>query len=273
MRLTGAVGGLTMPAHAMSSPDVNQFTEVAEVYDSLMSIVPYEWWVRYSRQLWDRHGCKPKRVLDLCCGTGSVTLELHNAGYEVEGADFSESMCRIARRKLPESVPIWCQDARSLDLPSAPFDACLCLFDSLNYLLTVDDLARAFRSIFRHLVPGGLLVFDVNTVRALETGMFDQTGTGRDSRLKFDWHSAWEPRERLCTIHMEFQVEEDGQRRVFHETHIQRGHTHTELLRAMAEGGMEFVEVYDAYTTRPVNRRSDRLYYVARKPAYRDGLL
>src|SRR5687768_9866700 len=127
----------------MSNPDVNQFTEVAEVYDSLMCIVPYEWWVRYARQLWDRHGCKPKRVLDLACGTGSITHELYKAGYEVEGADFSEAMVRIARRKLPESVPIWHQDARSLDLPSPPFDSCVCLFDSLNYLLSIEDLACA----------------------------------------------------------------------------------------------------------------------------------
>lgn len=250
----------------MSNPDVNQFTEVAEVYDSLMCIVPYEWWVRYARQLWDRHGCKPKRVLDLACGTGSITHELYKAGYEVEGADFSEAMVRIARRKLPESVPIWHQDARSLDLPSPPFDSCVCLFDSLNYLLSIEDLACAFRSIYRHLAPGGLLVFDVNTVRALETGMFDQTGTGRDSSLQFEWTSAWEPRERLCTINMEFRVQANGESRIFHETHVQRGHTHSELTRAMGDGGLEFVDVYDAYTTRPVNRRSDRLHYVARRP-------
>ncbi len=255
----------------MPDPAESQFTHVASVYDSLMSVVPYHVWVDYVEGLWALWGFKPRRVLDLACGTGNVALELLARGYEAEGADYSEAMIEIARRKSPDT-PFWHQDARSLQLPGAPFDACVCLFDSLNYLLTTDDLRRAFSGVRRHLAPGGSMVFDMNTVRALETGMFNQRGTGRDDRLTFDWHSAWDPRSRLCTIAMEFRVREaresrEGQQtRVFHETHVQRGYTESEIRSAAEDAGLELLSIYQAFTTRPLAARSDRLHALLRRP-------
>src|SRR4051794_37342297 len=162
-----------------------QFTEVADVYDDLMSVVPYGFWVEHVRGLWRKWGFDPRRVLDLACGTGSVLVELRRRGYAVEGADASEAMLGVARRKVPPEVPLWCQDFRRLDLPPPSFDACVCLFDSLNYLLRLEDLRQSFRGVHRHLVPGGSFVFDMNAIRALETGMFNQSGTGSDASLEY----------------------------------------------------------------------------------------
>src|SRR5687767_6812299 len=78
----------------MPDAPTNQFTNVAEVYDSLMSVVPYPWWVLYVRNLWTQFGFRPRRVLDLACGTGSVLREVLKHGYEAEGADSSEAMLR-----------------------------------------------------------------------------------------------------------------------------------------------------------------------------------
>ena len=250
----------------MAEP-VSQFTSVAEFYDELMSVVPYGWWLEYVERLWKRHQTAPSRVLDLACGTGSVLELLVRNGYEAEGADYSEAMLEVARRKLPEGTPLWLQDARSLAIPSAPFDACVCLFDSLNYLLELADLQRAFWSVFRHLNPGGLFVFDMNAIRALETGMFDQRGAAADSPLHYEWQSAWEPRTRLCTIKMEFRAQVDGSTRVFHETHVQKGYTQGELTGGLAAAGFEVLGVYDAYTTRPPGSKTDRYFLVARRPA------
>ncbi|MBM3458240.1 MAG: methyltransferase domain-containing protein, partial [Armatimonadetes bacterium] len=85
----------------------NQFTDVAEVYDSLMSVVPYKLWLRYVQGLWDEHHYHPRRVLDLACGTGNVTRELRDAGYQVEGADISSAMVRVAARKLGTETRLW----------------------------------------------------------------------------------------------------------------------------------------------------------------------
>lgn len=248
----------------MAQPPTNQFTEVAEVYDSLMSVVPYPWWVQYVRQLWSHFGLQPHRVLDLACGTGSVTKELLGYGYEVEGADLSGGMLKIAERRLPPGTPLWRQDARTLTIPSPPFDACVCLFDSLNYILELPGLQSAFRSVRRHLVPGGSFIFDMNAIRALEKGMFDQRGTGRDPSLEYEWHSAWDPSSRLCVIHMEFRVHEDGGTRIFHETHAQRGYTLEEIRGGLEDAGFQVLAVYEAFTMRPPGNKTDRYHVVAR---------
>ena len=243
----------------------NQFTDVAEIYDNLMSVVPYSWWVEYVERLWRSFQCRPASVLDLACGTGNVTAELHRRGYQVEGVDNSPAMLGIARRKLPSEVRLHEQDARALDLGRS-FDACVCLFDSLNYLLEPGDLDRAFRAVNRHLAPGAPFVFDMNAVRALEAGMFNQHGTGKDADLEYHWDSAWDPLSKLCTIHMEFHVRvgaEDWQ--CLQETHVQRGYTLPEITGGLRNAGFEVLAVYDAFTTHSPTAKSDRYHVAARK--------
>ena len=206
-------------------------------------------------------------MLDLACGTGNVLQELLKRGYAAEGADASAAMLHVAERKLPPDTLLWHQDARDLHLPTAPFDACVCLFDSLNYLLDLTQLQRAFDGIFRHLAPVGTFIFDVNAIRALETGMFDQVGTGRDPSLEYEWHSAWEPTTRLCTIRMEFRKQDVTGTRILHETHVQRGYTQHELVSCLTRAGFELLGVFEAFTTRSPTAKSDRLHLAARKPA------
>jgi len=248
----------------MADPSTDQFTAVAEVYDDLMSVVPYRWWVDYVERLWRERSFWPRRVLDLACGTGNVLLELQRRGYAAEGTDFSAAMLAVAARKLRPGTPLWLQDARSLALPGPPFDACVCLFDSLNYLLEVDELRQAFAGVARHLAPGGLFLFDMNAIRALETGMFDQSGCGSDDSLEYEWRSAWEPTTRLCTISMEFRRHAAEGTQVFYETHRQRGYTLGEVRDNLEAAGFEVLAIYDAFTTRPPTARTDRFHCLAR---------
>lgn len=247
----------------MTSLASNQFREVAAIYDSLMAVVPYRQWIDYVEQIWDRYGHRPRRVLDLACGTGSATIELKRRGYAVEGVDYSGPMLRIARAKAPE-IPFHEQDARALSL-TEPFDSVVCLFDSLNYLLEWEGLQAAFAGVARSLSPGGLLVFDLNAIRALEEGMFTQAGHGRDASVAYVWQSHYFPETRLCRIDMQFLVHEATGSRQFTETHWQRGYTVPEVLQAQEAGGLSPVAVFDAFTFEPPTARSDRLYFVAKR--------
>ncbi len=249
----------------MTGPSPSQFTDVAEVYDSLMAVVPYRQWVSYVERLWERFEASPTSVLDLACGTGNVTLELARRGYQVTGVDYAPAMLRQARAKAAPGTRFLLQDARRLELAES-FDACVCLFDSLNYLLSPEELRDAFRGVAQHLNPRGLFIFDVNTVRALERGMFSQEGTGADPSLSYVWRSAYEPQTCLCRIAMRFQVHTPTGTREFDETHVQRGYPLAQITTLLEGAELDVLGAYQAYAFRPATERSDRAYFVARRP-------
>ena len=104
------------------------------------------------------------RVLDLCCGSGHVTKELVERGYRVTGVDNSAELISLAREQLP-SVDFQVQDARTLSLNDA-YRAALSTFDSLNHLLSLEDLRSVFVGVYQALQTGGLFVFDMNLEQA-----------------------------------------------------------------------------------------------------------
>jgi SAM-dependent methyltransferase len=228
-----------------------------------MSVVPYRQWVSYVQRIWERYGRRPRRVLDLACGTGNATLELARRGYEVEGVDYAAAMIRIAREKAP-AIPFYEQDVRALSLPGC-FDDIVCLFDSLNYVLEWEGLAAAMQGVACHLEPGGTFIFDLNAIRALEDEMFTQAGHGHDASVAYVWQSHYFPESRLCRIDMQFLVHEDGGSRQFTETHWQRGYTIEEVEQAIADAGLRRLAVFDAFTFDPPTARSDRLYFIAER--------
>jgi SAM-dependent methyltransferase len=162
-------------------------------------------------------------------------------------------------------VPLYHQDARSLELSDC-FDACVSLFDSLNYLLEPEGLFAAFAGVHRHLRPGGYLIFDMNAIRALEKGMFDQEGFGRDDSLYYVWESSYASESRLCEVRMRFRVQTPAGPREFHEVHVQRGYTIEEVSAELTRAAFEIVAVHDSFTFRPPTPRTDRLHFVARRP-------
>ena len=259
------------PDLAPNSPHAESFGPVTPYYDALMAAVPYRLWAEYLERLWAIHSQQPRAILDLACGTGTVSRLLAQRGYEVTGVDLSEGMLQIARRKAEdERLPLafHAQDAAELDLGQQRFDAVVCLFDSLNYLTEPARLQAAFGRVFGHLHPGGTFIFDVNTEYALAEGMFNQSCTRRDEPLHYRWRSRYDPETRLCTIHMRFSYDDGtgGERQTFTEVHRQRAYGKDELTQWLRQAGFGEIFVYDAYTANPPKKRSDRLFYFAVKP-------
>jgi SAM-dependent methyltransferase len=104
-----------------------------------------------------------RRLLELACGTGSHALELEKFGYNIVATDYSNDMLACARRKATQvlsTIDFRWQDMRTLDLPDRPFDAALCLFDSIGYVASNEALTQVLRGVHDHLRPGGLFVFE-----------------------------------------------------------------------------------------------------------------
>ena len=253
-----------MPPDAATRPGHGEFDGVAEYYDHLMRQVPYRDWVGYVEDILRRWKVRPRRVLDLACGTGKVGSEMLRRGYEVIGADLSEPMVRQCLRQQPP-LPAVVSDAARLALAPACFDLIVCLYDSLNYLLDPQHFRAAMVEAYRILRPGGLLVFDLNTIRALSTSMFTQASLSGPDPLHYDWRAHWDARTRICRVEMWFGYHAAQGVQEFRETHYQRGYSFREVVTALEGAGFRKHKTYDAYHFTPLTPWSDRAYYVARK--------
>lgn len=242
----------------------SQFKEIALHYDDLMSGVPYWLWVDYLHSLLKRMSFKPKTILDVACGTGNVSEILASMGYEVTGIDIAPDMIEVAKSKRSR-VSYYVQDMAELDLGDSRFDLAISLFDSLNYITDVDRLAEGIRRVGAHVVDGGVFIFDVNTDYALSHHFFDQASIATDRYPKYIWNSSYDHSTRICTVNMTFEVLEDNMKRQFKEVHIQRGHSIEELTTMLINAGFELVDIFHAYKLRKPTRRSDRIFFVARK--------
>jgi SAM-dependent methyltransferase len=188
----------------------------------------------------------------------------------VTGVDLSAPMIESARDKAQKKrLPIEyvVQNAAEMELPVAPFDLCVSLFDSLNYILDPGDLSRAIQRVYAHLAPGALFIFDINSEFALVNSFFDQDNLYTNDRLRYVWRSSYDTESRLCTIRMRFFLRHrDGVDREFRENHLQFAYREEELWTMLDGAGFDEIETFHAYTLRPVGPTTDRIFFVAQRP-------
>lgn len=239
------------------------FGDIAPHYDDLMSGVPYRMWVGYYLLLLAQQDVQPKRVLDVCCGTGTLCEMLTREGLVMTGFDMSERMIQEARRKARQRrmrIRYEVADARDFDL-RARFDAAYSFFDSLNYITDLDGFRAAVAAVGRHLEPGGSFVFDLNTAYAFEAQMFDQSNLRPQAKVRYQWTGEWDSATRQIEVTMRFWVGD----REFVEMHRQRAHSDEEVRAALDDAGFEEVRAYESYGLQPPRPKSDRVHYTALK--------
>lgn len=135
-----------------------------EIYDLLYADKPYASEAEFVDRLIRRHSDERARtILELACGTGSHALELAKRGYVVTATDVSETLLAQAREKQKStelSVTVAWQDMTTLDVRGRPFDAAMCLFDSIGYVLTNESLTEVFAGVREHLRDNGLFIIE-----------------------------------------------------------------------------------------------------------------
>jgi SAM-dependent methyltransferase len=147
-----------------ADPVVVGYAALAPAYDTLTRGYDYDRWLVEIERIALAHGLTGRRVLDVACGTGKSFLPLLRAGYSVTGCDISRAMLERAAVKAP-GVPLHEADMRSLPV-FGEFDLVTCLDDALNHLMERDELVAALTGIRRNLAPGGIAVWDLNTLAA-----------------------------------------------------------------------------------------------------------
>lgn len=244
------------------------YQSLASIYDYVMRHVDYDSWAVFIRDIFTRFEHRPQTMIDLACGTGNVSMELCTLGLPlVAGADLSEAMLRVAREKAilgNRQIDFQQRDLRQL-APLGPFDAAICMYDSFNYLLTLDDIRLALDQVHSILHPEALFVFDVcteqNSLRYFRDAKDRELGPG----FSFARHSYYEAEERLQMNH--FTIHFEGQDEPFEEHHIQRIHPVADLLDLLEATSWELLGAFDGFTFKRGTERSDRIHFVLRRAA------
>ena len=241
------------------------YEALARIYDYVMRHVTYDEWVAFVDELLRCFDCRPRRLVDLACGTGNATLDFDALGYAVEGADGSAAMVRAATAKalnLGRDIPYHCSDLRDLG-GLGPYDAAVCLYDSFNYLLEKADLDRALAAVHGLLPAGGLFVFDVCTRQNSLRYFRDVRDEERGPDFFYRRHSEYDAETHLQ--YNRFDIEVGDER--FAETHVQRIYTLDELQERIQTSAFELLGAFDGFTFDDGSERSDRVHYVLRRPA------
>ena len=240
---------------------MDAYTSFAQVYDLFMDNVPYEEWAAYVRGILTEYGIGSGLVLDLGCGTGSLTECLARAGYDMIGVDSSEDMLEIAMDKRGRSgldILYLLQDMREFELYGT-VRAVVSICDSMNYILDYADLVQVFRLVNNYLDPGGIFIFDLNTEYKYEALMGSRTFAEDREDGSFIWYNEYSPEDHINEYDLTLFVREGKLFRRFQETHYQRAYS------AAAEAGMEFEACWDAFSRDPVKPDSERMYMVFRE--------
>lgn len=249
------------------------YTDFAQVYDTFMDNTPYEMWADFLLETLHEDGITDGLLLDLGCGTGTMSELMAKQGYDMIGVDCSEEMLGIAMEKKVESdssILYLLQDMREFELYGT-VRAVFCVCDSLNYLLEEEEVLETFRLVNNYLDPSGLFIFDFNTVYKYETVIGDTTIAENREDCSFIWENFYDKEDGINEYDVTIFVrepsedtEEDLFRR-FSETHYQRGYTLPIMKRLIEESGMIFVKALDADTHGEVTEKSERIYCIARE--------
>ena len=247
---------------------MDAYTSFASVYDAFMDNVPYEEWAEYLCGLLKDYGILDGLVLDLGCGTGSLTEILARRGYDMIGVDNSQDMLQIAMEKRAESgldILYLCQDMREFELYGT-VAAIVSICDSMNYLAEYEDLVQTLKLANNYLDPQGIFIFDLNTLYKYREIIGDRTIAESRDECSFIWDNAFDEETRINEYDLTlFIQEEDDLYRRFDETHYQRAYTMEEIRQAVAEAGMDWVAAYDAFTREEPKEDSQRVYVVVRE--------
>ena len=245
------------------------YTSFASVYDTFMDNVPYEEWGGFLRGLLVKYGVEEGIVVDLGCGTGSMTEILAEYGYDMIGVDNSEDMLEIAMEKRIKSghdILYLLQDMREFELYGT-VRAAVSVCDSVNYITEPDDLREVFRLVNNYLDPGGVFLFDFNTDYKYREVMGDCTIAEDRGDCSFIWDNYYYEEERIneYDLTLFIRTEEPDLYRKYQETHYQRGYTLEEIRGLLEEAGLIFESVCDMDTKGEPVDTSERLCVVARE--------
>ena len=252
------------------------YTAIARIYDKLNADISYKKWADFIEKCFDRYlKCRPDLVLDLACGTGSMTLEMADRGYDMIGVDGSEDMLMVAyERSVGKGILYLCQDMRSFELYGT-VGAVLCCLDSLNYLLSEEDLKKTLSLVHNYLDPDGLFLFDMNTPYKFENIYSDNAyiledetvyeGEDKPYAVFCGWQNQFDRNSGICDFYLSvFEEDEDGRYIRQDEQQKERCYSLDTVKDLLSDTGFEFIGAFEDFDFSDTGEKCERWYIAAR---------
>jgi ubiquinone/menaquinone biosynthesis C-methylase UbiE len=239
----------------------------AQFYDTLTSNIDYAKRAQYFDSVVRKYGGKQGGILlDLACGTGSLSEQMDALGYDVIAVDNSPEMLGIAMEKKFDSgrnIQYLCQDMRELDM-FGTIDVTVCALDSLNHLDSFEDVKRVFEKVFLFCEPGGLFIFDINTEYKHKMILGDNTFIYDTDDVYCVWQNSCE--NSRVRIELDFFVPENGVYRRYEESFCENAYPLIDVENALKETGFEVLMCCDGDSEKPVCETTQRAVFAVRKP-------
>lgn len=240
----------------------------AHYYDILTGNISYKDRAAYFDMLIKKHGGKKDLLLDLACGTGSLSEEMCRLGYDVIAVDGSEEMLNEALDKKFDSglnIQYLCQDMTKLDM-FGTIDVTICALDSLNHLPDLDAIKQTINRVSLFCEPGGLFIFDVNTPYKHKNVLGNNTFIYDMEDVYCVWQNTYTEEDNRVEMWLDFfEKQENGSYERYDESFSEIAFDDAVIEKIVAGSGMEIVGKYDYDTTEPPKADSEKIVYVAHK--------
>jgi len=244
------------------------YSVFAKYYDDLTANVDYKSRGNYFHEIIKKYNMTDNNILlDLGCGTGSLSEIMSDFGYDVIGVDNSAEMLGIAmNKKFEKNLPIQylCQDMREIDM-FGTIGITLCALDSINHLSSIDDVRKVFSRVSLFSEPKGLFIFDMNTLYKHRNILSNNTFTYETDDVYCVWENSLDRNTDEVNINLEFFERDDE---IYHrtsESFKEKAYTLDTIEKTLSECGLEILAKYGDDTFDNPKENTQRIIIVTRK--------
>ncbi len=244
------------------------YSVFARYYDSLTANIDYIKRAHYFHDIISSFkSTEGSILLDLACGTGSISEEMAKIGYDVIGVDYSDEMLGIALDKKFDSglnIQYLCQDMRRLDLYGS-MDVTICALDSINHLNNISDVKKVFKNVALFSEPNGLFIFDINTLYKHRNILANNTFTYETDKVFCVWENTLVSETNEVKMNLEFfELEDNGLYSRSSDSFSEKAYSEESIEKLLEECGFELLAKFGDDTFSPPACNSQRIVYAAR---------
>lgn len=241
------------------------YSNMAALYDELMGDVDYKEWYLYMEKIFHKFNKKPKKILEMACGTGNISYYLAKNGYDLTCFDISPEMLSMAYNKLEDFNNIKFIKQNMIDFKiNKKFDAVISVCDSINYVLDKKDLLNVFKNANNHLNEDGVFIFDINSYYKLKHVIGNNTFIEDRNNIYYTWQNYFDDIKNIGEFYLTFFIyDKAGRYKRVDEQHFQKAYQIEEIKKLLYEADFKKVHFFDEFTFNKPMEESERINFIA----------